>query len=91
VRDVVQFDGRGYDWKVSPDSSKLLVGLSRGAVHILSMCLTTHDFIKEDWSLDTDELRTAYETIRYMPATNPTDDMERSGAELADELLSMLD
>jgi WD40 repeat protein len=88
VRDVAQFDGAVMTGKFSPDSSNLIVGLSKGAVHILSTCPTTHDPKEEDWSFDTSDLRTAYETIRYIPATNPADDIEPSGAELADELLS---
>jgi len=88
VRDVAQCDSAVLTRKFFPNSSNLLVGLPNGAVHILSTCPTAHDLKEKDWSLDTGEIRTADETIPYIPAPNPTDDMERSGAELADGLLS---
>ena len=67
VRDVAQFDSGIMTAAFSPDRTNLLVGLSQGAVHVLSSAPCTHPVENEDES-SYDSVSRPYETINYIPA-----------------------
>jgi len=92
VRDVAQFDAGVMTGSFSPDQIDLVVGLSKGSVHVLSCAPRTHDPNENDedeesWS-DTDEPRKAYEAIKYVPFTRPAPAEAPTGVDIARDLLA---
>ncbi|MCJ1433908.1 hypothetical protein MMC27_003273 [Xylographa pallens] len=93
LKDVARFDAGVMTGAFSPDYDNLLVGLSKGAVHILSVCPTTHDPAAADdnshpRSLSPSSPRKAYDTITYVPAPRPAVEEPPSGISLAAHLLA---
>ena len=85
VRDVAQFDASVMCGAFSPDYTNLLVGSSKGAVHILSTSPTTHPPDDDD-SLTYRE--GPYETITYIPSKQSSDIDEESGITLSQGLIT---
>ncbi|MCJ1399542.1 hypothetical protein MMC11_002744 [Xylographa trunciseda] len=90
VKDVAQFDAGVMTGSFSPNYDNLLVGLSKGAVHILSVCPTTHDPAEDSQPLShrSSLPRKAYDAITYIPAPRPTVEAPPSGSTLATHLLA---
>ena len=86
VRDVAQFDSSVMCGAFSPDYTNLLVGSSKGAVHILSTSPTTHPPDDDD---DSPTYREGpYETITYIPSNQPINLDEESGINLSRALIA---
>lgn len=85
VRDVAQFDSSVMCGAFSPDYTNLLVGSSKGAVHILSTSPTTHPPDDDD-SLKYHE--GPYETITYIPSKQLIDVDEERGIDSSRRLLA---
>lgn len=91
IRNVAQFDAGVMTGTFSPDYSNLLVGLSKGALHVLSTTTSTHD---PNDDLDayhddegSDHPPKAYDTITYIPAPRTAPKEETSGIEAANYLI----
>ena len=67
VRDIARFDSGIMTAAFSPDRTNLLVGLSKGAVDVLSSAPWTHPLENDDES-SSDRAFGAYDTMRYIPA-----------------------
>ncbi|MCJ1477347.1 hypothetical protein MMC13_006018 [Lambiella insularis] len=92
VKNVAQFDAGVMTGTFSPDYSNLLVGLSKGAVHILSTTPLTHDS-NEDLNEDHNDKGSSnppkpYDTITYIPAPRITPEEPPSGIEAANYLVA---
>ena len=94
VRDVAQFDAGVMTGSFSPGQTDLVVGLSKGSVHILSCAPHTHDpnedgedEDEDSWS-DTDEPRKAYEAIEHVPSKRPALTEAPTGIDIARDLLA---
>ena len=91
VRDLARFDSGIMTATFSPDRTNLLVGLSKGAVHVLSSAPWTHPLESDDESSG-DSASGAYETMRYIPApavnpaslSDPVQENETSASIAAD-------
>ena len=85
VRDVAQFDAAVMTGTFSPDYTNLLVGLSKGAVHILSTAPLTHNDDEDSNSTEEDIPSKAYEPIRHVPQTRPSPGDSPTGVEAANQ------
>ncbi|MCJ1254382.1 hypothetical protein MMC24_002197 [Lignoscripta atroalba] len=87
VREVARFDSGIMCGVFSPDYTNLLVGLSNGAVHVLSCAPWSH--LPNSTRSDSDLLEAPFEKFTYVPAKQeiPAED-EIIGIESANELLS---
>ncbi|MCJ1385484.1 hypothetical protein MMC17_008607 [Xylographa soralifera] len=90
IKDIAHFDAGVMTGSFSPNYDNLLVGLSKGAVHILSVCPTTHDPADDSHprSLPPPSPRKAYDAITYVSGPRPAADEPPSGVSLAAYLLA---
>ena len=86
VCNVAHFDCGVMCGAFSPDYTNLLVGLSKGAVQMLSSAPLTHPLDQIDD--DSPSLSAPYETMTYIPAKQPPSDKEPSGVALSRELIA---
>ncbi|MCJ1249976.1 hypothetical protein MMC30_007202 [Trapelia coarctata] len=94
VRDVAQFDAGVMTGSFSPDQTDLIVGLSKGSVHVLSSAPHTHNPNEDDededsWS-DTEVPRKAYEAIGYVESKRRAPAEAPTGIDIARDLLASL-
>ncbi|MCJ1285326.1 hypothetical protein MMC26_004666 [Xylographa opegraphella] len=90
IKDIAHFDAGVMTGTFSPNYDNLLVGLSKGAVQILSVCPTTHepaDDHEHPCSRTPSSPRKAYDTITYVSAPRPVVEEAPSGVSLAAHLL----
>jgi len=88
VREIAHFDAGVMTGAFSPDQRELVVGLSKGSVHILSSAPHTQDPTDDaDEGSDTEAPRKAYEAIEYIPAKHPVSVEPRTGVDCARDLL----
>lgn len=88
VRDVAHFDGGIMTGSFSPDYTNLLVGLSKGSVHVLSTAPLTHDPQEDSYSSDTETPGKAYDPITYVPSKHPVQEELPSGIDISRELVA---
>ncbi|MCJ1296414.1 hypothetical protein MMC34_007980 [Xylographa carneopallida] len=90
IQDIAHFDAGVMTGSFSPNYDNLLVGLSKGAVHILSVCPTTHNpaSTNDNDTHSSSSPRKAYDTITYIPAPRPAVEETPSGISLAAHLLA---
>ena len=87
VKDIAHFDAGVMTGAFSPDHSNLLVGLSKGAVHILSTAPLTHDSTEDLYESNSSGPSRAYDEIKYIPFARSMADDAATGMDIADYLV----
>ena len=88
VRDIAHFDAGVMTGTFSPDHSNLLVGLSKGAVHILSTAPLTHDSTEDLYPSRTSTPLRAYDAIKHIPFAHSVTDEPTTGTDIATHLVT---